>query len=186
MINNCVIQPVFSWVSGLNELEQSGKWFEAIELLKSKTDRNNPVFSTYSILAAECWLVLSDWNFYSIGNKTDFDRIRWELNDAFEVCKINFSEMPNYNFLFGYFISMFPEFFEMDDNQTINGTIIGNQMLKTAYEKDPEQLIYELFYRGTMNNDRKYKECRKRIKKLTNFYFPNNTAIEEYFRSVLK
>lgn len=111
----------FIKIEELEILDQQKRWKDTITLLERKTKENRYVDYLTRYLAELCF-ILTEWNFYAIGNESDFLLIK---NKLAVLIKEN-DEILNYKykFIYGYFSSMFPYIFtnNFDEEKKIEET----------------------------------------------------------------
>ena len=182
---------VFIEIKNLQKLEKEHKWKQVISLLQNKwfQDKNN--IDIMLRLASECWYIMSNWHFLNLDNsELDFDNIQNILIETYNYFSKNHTNNNKCLAMFGYMISLFPNYFYKDYDK--NGRIFlqfqnqGKDMLQLAYTNEPENKLYKALYLGTYNNSSKLiEDTKQELNDILQHLFPNNTEIEEYFKEVL-
>ena len=183
---------VFIEIQNLSELEKEKKWKQAIYLLKNKWNENKDDVEVILRLATECWYLMSNWEFLCLDNSDlEFQDVQNTLIETYNYfikhCKNDNKGLA----IFGYMISLFPNYFYTDKDN--NGKLflqyenIGKDMLKSAYENEPKNILYKTLYLGTTNCPNKtIDDAKHELNKIIQNLYPQNTEIEEYFKEILQ
>ena len=182
---------VFIEIQNLYKLEKEHKWKQIISLLQNKWyhDKNN--IDIMLRLASECWYIMSNWDLLDLNNSDlDFDNVQSLLIETYDYFSKNCTLNNKALAIFGYMISLFPNYFYTDYDK--NGKIFlqyenkGKDMLKLSYINEPENKLYKALYLGTSNNlDKIMIDNKQEWNTIIQQLFPQNTEIEEYFKEVL-
>ena len=177
---------VFLDVHGLLELEQSEKWYEATHMLYSlwNKDRNN--VDKLCRLISECWYVLSEWDCIQ-SNGLSFDTFKKVLAEATQYGLKHFDSNPDFLWLTGYMISLFPYLFYEDDSRDsyIDWEQRGKEMLLRSTQLAPDNLIARVFWLGSQCESAEYLAEKSRLALQLNNDLFGKTAIETYFNEIL-
>lgn len=177
--------PFFVKIDGLSKLENEKKWFEAIDLLKINILKHPNDKRYVYRLEAELFYILSNWIFYSIGNIDIYTEIKKEFINIYNKLNEELENNNDFNFIFGYFMSMFPDFFAFNSDNENDYINKGKGMLKKAYLNDSNNILFEYFYRGSIEIDDRYIKCKNELKKISHLIFPKESKIEIYFNEMI-
>jgi len=181
------IKNYFLAVDFLVELESQEKWEEACYLLQKIWEEDKLNSKKLVRLISECWHVLSLWDF---GIKTEglsFQIFQSMLMECTEFGLRNFENDPYFLCTTGYMISLFPHLFYewRDGDRYAEWESKGKKMLLKSNRLNPDDVIAKILYLGITSNFTKYNEAKALISSALVEYFPNETAIEVYFKDIL-
>lgn len=166
----------------LEIIEQQKRWIDTITLLEHKTKENDDVRYLTRYLAQLCF-ILSEWDFYVIGNKSDFLLVK---NKLAVLVKENDKIFDHkYKFVYSYFASSFPYIFTPYFKEEKKIEENAKKNLKEIYENNKNCSIYKYFYLGTNSLNKKERNIlhAKLIEEVDSI-FPPNTYVEKYFNSL--
>lgn len=171
-------------IPGLMELESQKKWLDTLIILENKNKNSNVKVEYLTRYLAQCCFLLSEWDFYSIGNHNDFLFVQKKL---IELIKEN-EKIQDYKFkfIYGYFASLVPYIFTFNHEEEKLIEERAKIELKEIYEKNKNCLIYKFFYLGTNNfKKRSRNKVAIQLKNEINYIFPPKSYVEEYFNSLV-
>ncbi len=177
---------LFEEIPGLIELEQSGRWDEAVDLLyRYWQDDKNSVQKLCRILF-ECWSVLIDPN-ADIQLKPHLAAYREKLIEVIRYGEEHFASDPLFLWGAGYCITLFPYLFYRADEGDMYGfwEEKGKKMLRYATEIEPDNLIARVFYYGCGSDHADYLRTRVQLAPHLDELLPGTSAIELYFKEML-
>ncbi len=187
MGKNEVTKMPFLTVAGLEELEQRGKWKEAINLLYElwKNDPND--VSKLNRIIAECWYVLAFFDCSIDDNTLSYRTIQIKLIETTNYGLAHHLSDVSFLSFTGYMINLFPHFFCEEETDECYGRLEkqGEDMMLSAVKTDPANIVAKVLYLGTQKPSSKYMALRSQVKRRLDVLFPNKSAIEWYFREVL-
>lgn len=166
-------------IEELSELEKDEKWNEARELLYKLWLSNKDDVNLAIRLGSECWYVLTEWEFIE-NTQLSYEVFINTLKEVSNYGLSRFKENDNFLWIFGYIISVSPFFFA-DDEEYEEFEKLGINMLKKAYMKNPENLIFKTLYLGTTRRIEEYNLAFVEITNNVASLLQGDTAIERYF-----
>ena len=189
---------VFPVIEGLEELEKEEKWEEARVILYDLWSADKDNLDFFMRLSSECWFLVAEWEV----EKTD--SLDWEVfQDTLIECMTYGIGVPHFydNTYFlcivGYMITLLPElcFNEKTKQGTFSETFLkweshGKEMLVKAVKRNPIDLVMALYLGFSRKNERNeemeemFVKAKKSVRKHIGEYFPENSAIEQYFKEV--
>lgn len=160
-------------------LENQGKWNEAKLFLLEKW-RENPYYPKAAIrLGFFCWYVSVEDE--GKEEDIDFDEIDCILKEVTDFGLANFKENTDFLWCFGYMISLFPYLF--GDYELWKKK--GDSMLKSAWEKCPDEPVYRYSYLGSTSTSRlERKEEFFRLQTVLEDRFRGEGVLALYFKGV--
>lgn len=177
---------VFIDVHGLLELEQAGKWYEATDMLYNLWSRDKTNIRKLCRLISECWYVLSEWSCIQ-NDGLSFGAFKKIMLEATQYGLAHFDSNPDFLWLIGYMISLFPYlFYEGDSNDSyIQWEQRGKEMLLRSTQLAPNNLIARVLYLGSQRESAEYLAVKRSLVLQLNNALSGQTAIETYFRDIL-
>ena len=144
----------FIEVEGLAELEQSGKWGEAKDLVYNLWNRDKKDEYKLCRLIFECWYVLCEWDSCISKEALSYDNFKETLIEAVRYGFEHFNTNSVFLWVCGYMISLFPYLFYKGDDDKLykEWEQQGKDMLLSAKNSDSENLIAKVFYLGTQKD----------------------------------
>lgn len=178
---------VFIEVYGLLELEQAGKWEEAKDILYDLWRNDKYNIDKLCRLISECWYVLSLWEIVTKKDESSFHSFKLPLLEATRFGLVHFNSHPQFLWMVGYMISLFPYLFYEEDQDSLyeDWERTGKKMLRYSTQIMPEDSIAKVLYLGTERESAQYISEKNKLFPQLNDFFPGYTAIEEYFKDVL-
>ena len=175
-------------IEKLSELEQKHQWNDAVILLQNLWNKNRNNEDLLLRLATECWYLITNWDLLDLEHANlRFEDIQSILIETYNFLIEHHSGSNKIIAIFGYMISLFPNYFYTDFDQ--NGKLflqfekIGKEMLHQAY-LNGAQPLYEILYLGSIHKV-KANSSEQALKLNVRELFPGDTAVEQYFREVL-
>lgn len=161
----------------LEELEKYEDAFHAYELLDYQSS-----FEHWKYFYFFLWYVNVEDIPLGTVELVDKHKLDERLKEVASIGFGQFSENPEFKFVAGYTISLFPyyygEYEEWEEK--------GNELLKAAYEQEPNNLIYELAYHGgSFGSNELYNETKLKAKKAVKTEFSGNGILDSYFIEVM-
>lgn len=177
---------IFLDVYGLLELEQAEKWYEATEMLYNLWRKDKTNLGKLCRLISECWYVLSEWDCIQ-KDDLSFDAFKKIMAETTQYGLVHFNSNPDFLWLIGYMISMFPFLFYEDgsDDLYIRWEKKGKEMLLRSTQLAPDNLIARVLCLGSQCESTEYLSVKKRVALQLKDALPGQTAIELYFKDIL-
>jgi len=174
-------------VEHLETLEKQEKWNEARELLYKMWENEKLNSEKLIRLFSECWYVLSLWECCINKEKLSFYAFQNTLIECTEFGIQNHMKKPRFLCIAGYMISMFPNLFYVNgtDKSYAEWEQNGIDMLRESCEFDPNDRIAKVLFLGTKAGFTEYRKEKKLLRLELASFFPNETAIEQYFKEIL-
>jgi hypothetical protein len=166
------LQDIFN----LEDNEQFDQTFEAYDKLYSQNKSDYEVWKHFYFFL---WLAIED----APSSFQDKINLRDLLKEMLIEGKQRFADKADFNFIAGYTVSIFPyEYGDYDDLEKE-----GNEMQYKATKLEPDNIIYELLYQGSLasTDTEKYRHLRINAAPKVLETFPGNGALNKYFRQVL-
>jgi hypothetical protein len=162
------------------ELESAEKYNEAYSLYRKLISENNEDFEMWKNYFFFLWSMLEDVN--GVFRK-DID-LRTELESELKSGLNKYSELAKFNFIAGYAVSIFP--YEFGDYEELDTK--GKEMLKKAYEMEPNNPIYVMAYLGSQSLNEKgqrlYEKACEESKPILITNYSGKGLVNEYFSQV--
>ncbi|MBL1219201.1 MAG: hypothetical protein D8M59_17115 [Planctomycetes bacterium] len=163
------------------ELENAEKYNEAYSEYQKLISENNADFETWKFYFFFLWSMLEDVN----GLFTEDIDLRTELESELKSGLKNYSDLAEFNFIAGYAVSIFP--YEFGDYEELDKK--GREMLKKAFDLEPNNPIYKMVYLGSQEpsekNQTEYQNaCLESELKVREIY-NGNGLLNDYFKQVL-
>ena len=178
---------VFCQITGLIELEQTSQWDKARILLIQKWEHNKSAEHTLRLIS-ECWYVLVMWELIENTNKGYDDFIHTLQKSTRFGCR-NYTHDATFLCIVGYMISLMPHLFVRENSQMnySQTEIYGKELLYRAKVLEKNNILIDTLYSGFQKytTERPQTETEK-LKPVLHEYFPGNSAIELYFKEILK
>ncbi|QYA26907.1 hypothetical protein G3I01_15850 [Gramella sp. MT6] len=163
------------------ELESKEKYNEAFTAYQKLILENPEDFKTWKFYYFFLWSMLEVSN-KQFTKKIDLNK---ELEKQLNIGLRKFSNLPEFNFIAGYTISIFPyQFGEYEDLEKKS-----IEMLKLATKSEPENLIYKMAFLGSQTgdlNDKEYVEISKKAQTSIKSEYQGKGLLNHYFLQVLK
>lgn len=165
------------------KFESEEKYNEAYSLYKSLLNSNPINFEIWNYYYFFLWSMIEDVNgfFTILSNK----ELRNELNKELEFGLKNFENIPEFNFITGYTITIFPyEFGDYDELEKV-----GKQLLSKASELEPHNVLFKMVLLGSLektNNIQKkeYNNLKSKVRKVILEKHGGNGLLNEYYNQV--
>jgi len=176
----------FLKIECLDEIEHQHKWELAVETLYNLWHEDMGNVSKLCRLISECWIILSKSESEFVLSTESFKSIKEKLINCTNRGLNSFSKEPSFLWLCGYMMTLFPYLFYDDSKDDLYSSVekIGGELLCRAKTLEPENYLYKVSYLGVGEFNDEYVRTRKKLQKVLNDIFPDNTMIEEYFREV--
>jgi len=183
---------IFNQDLKLEELEQNNKWQEAVNYLYQSWINDKFCINNVIRISSECWYILVEWEHSDMQQfGINYDNLRAILVEVLFFCKANFKNEPIINFVLGYMLSLFPEyFFSEEESNYDNLEKQGKNMLKKAKEIEPNNPVFERGYFNSIFNstslieNEEYNLTCQKARQNINQYFVGNSCMEVYFRDI--
>ena len=176
----------FLKVKGLEELERNEMWDAAIETLYDNWKADEYNVQKLCRVLAECWYVMSEYSAEFSVEKIKF--LKAILIETYQFGMIHFVSNQNFLWLAGYMSSMFPFYFYCEKVEDLYSKIEneGIHMLLVSTQIEPQNLLFKVLYLGTLGFSEEYDLARHQLMPKLNTIFAGASAIERYFKEVLK
>jgi len=160
----------------LEDQNQFDKAFENYSDLYAKDNSNYQIWKHFYFFL---WTAIED----APSSFHDKINLRDLLKNLFIEGKQHFADKADFNFIAGYTVSIFP--YEYGDYDNLEKE--GMEMLHNATKLEPNNIIYELLYQGslTTTDNEKYKRLRIDAAPKILETFSGNGTLNKYFRQVL-
>lgn len=177
----------FVEIAELELLEQNEHWGKAIDLLYKLWQNDKMNSANMCRVIAECWYVMAEWDCSINKDELDYQSIKKILIETTIYGLENNVSDVNFLSFGGYMILMFPYFFYEGNDSSFYDLWEnrGKEMLLSAVCDYPDNLIAKVFLLGTKESSNTYIEAKNELADRLEEYFPNNTAVEQYFKDVL-
>jgi hypothetical protein len=175
-------------VDGLEELERAEKWDDARRLLLGIWEADSDDVAKLCRVFSECWYVLVEWDCCIDTDGLDPDEFKRTLIRVTTCGMARFGRDYRFLWLAGYMISLFPYLFfgGNSDALFLEWEKKGRDMMSLATDIRPGDAIARAVYLGSGKASRAYARAKSQPRPVLSHTFPGNTAIEEYFRDVLR
>jgi len=181
----------FAHVEFLADLEKQEKWEDARMLLYKKWSNEKKNSDILIRLLSECWYILSEWDCSIVGSKDlSFQTVKSTLIECTEFGMKYFMNNSRFLCVAGYMISLFPYLFY--ENNLIHGSDYlyteweqkGVEMLHKSHKINPADKIANALNLGKTMDFSGYDEAKKAVQPEIKCIFPDETAIEMYFKDI--
>ena len=174
----------FIEVDGLEDLEKQEKWEEARSLLDDEWKDDKLNSDKLLRLLSECWYVLSLWDCCINTEKLSSQAFQDTLIECMNFGLSNFGNAPRFLCVAGYMASILPYLFYNSGSGDlfVEWEQKGIEMLRKSSDLDPNDLVAKTLYLGTSAHSSEYAEAEKCLSSQLSRLFPNETAIEMYFK----
>jgi len=173
-------------VEGLISLEKQERWDEARIMLYHEWCADRLSSAKLIRLLSECWYVLSLWDCCIDTNGLSYQSFKDTLIECVEFGLNNFNKEPRFLCVAGYMISMLPHLFYTGGAEEYSKwDQIGQDMMLRSIKLETNDQIAKVLHLGTSNSDCSYLSAKKQLAPDLNDYFPNDSAIENYFKDIL-
>lgn len=168
----------------LVKFEQQEQWDKSLEYLNNLMYSQPENKSVLYRFAAQNWYVLTFWSCNMPKDKLNKEMFKLGLKKAYTLAKEKWWRDSNCLWLFGYFMCINQIVFPYISTDVREVEKEGNNLISEAHSNDPNNQLAEILYLADNGNKRKYVEALKKCKKNITAYFPNQSAVEEYFSEV--
>lgn len=177
-------QRYFIEIDKLIELEKDNKLIDTIELLENEVERNNDSPEYLNRYLAQGCLLLSQWEFYSVGSSDEYRTLKRKLVEFIYEHRDNTCD--RYRFIYSYFASVNPNIFTFDPREENRIEKEARRLLRSIYINNKDNLVYKYFYLGqSIINKRRRNRLYEKLREEVNIIFPPETYVEEYFNSMI-
>ncbi len=165
------------------KLESEEKYNEAYFQYKSLLNSNPINFEICKYYYFFLWSMIEDVNgFFTIYNNEDLSK---ELNKELKFGLKNFENIPEFNFIAGYTITIFP--YEFGDYIELEK--YGKQLLFKASKLEPNNVLFKMVFFGSLENTndeqkKEYNNLKSKVSKeiLENYF--GNGLLNKYYNQV--
>jgi hypothetical protein len=174
-------------VEGLIGLEKQEKWEEARTLLYNLWESDKLNSDKLIRLLSECWYVLSLWDCCIDTENLSYQTFKDTLVKCVEYGLLKFNDNPRFLCMAGYMSSILPYLFYEGNTESlyVEWEQKGKEMLNLSTVLNGDDLISNMLSLGAKSATSEYFESVNKLLPMLNNIFPNETAIELYFRDVL-
>jgi hypothetical protein len=166
--------------SEVDALEKQEKWNEAKSLLTKEWQQNPTDLKRTIRLGFFCWYVLVEH--FPLGT-TDIDLRELDtlLKKITDYGLANFKTNEDFLWCFGYMIALFPFYFGEDEYWEAKGF----SMLKRAYERCPDEIVYRYTYLSMHPNTyENQKDEYHQLQAVLKERFQGEGLVSDYFKSI--
>ena len=166
-------------IDNIFELEDKGNFDAAFDLYNQYYQNNPTDFEIWKHFYFFLWIAIEDAS-------SDFHErinLRPRLQAIYNDGKTKFKNMPEFKFIAGWTVSIFP--YEYGDYEDLEKE--GKEFLRLAHEEKPDDKVYKMVYLGSFDSNKEErlsaeKEASSDILKR----FEGKGLLNNYFRDVLK
>lgn len=160
------------------EIEDEGDFDKAFELYNELYKTNPTDFEIWKHFYFFLWIAIED-------AKSEFHEkinLRQRMKEMFDEGKSKFQNLAEFKFIAGYTVSIFPyEFGDYDDLEKE-----GQDLLRQAYQKEPDNKIYRMVYLSSSNSDKnEYSQSVLDASPVVLKRFQGPGLLNKYFKQVL-
>lgn len=164
--------------------EQQEEWDKSLEYLNNLIYSSATNKSIVYRFAAQSWYVLTFWDCSMPKDKLNRNIFEEGLKKAYTMAKEKWWTDSDCLWLFGYFMCINQMDFPYISTDIREVEKEGNDLICKAYFNNPNNQLAEILYLADNGCKRKYMQARKKCKKNISVYFPNQSAVEQYFSEV--
>ena len=161
--------------------EQWDKCLEHLNCLVRSQPQNKSILYRY---AATSWYVLTFWHCIIPKDKLNRKKFELGLEKAYKIAKEKWWMDSDCLWLFGYFMCINQIDFPFISKDIREVERVGNALISKAYLNNPNNQLAEILYLADNEDTHKYRKALKRCKSNITSYFPNQSAIEQYFAEI--
>lgn len=167
-----------------DDYENLGQWYDAKNYMYSEWLKDRYNIKKFLRLSFLCWVISIDVGYLVDENKINQDEFQELLKKLFDFGVQYFKDNINFQWLYGYMVSLTPVLF---GNEFIMQEI-GKDWSYKAYLKDPQDpVIKSIFLEGIDFENRKklgYKQVCREIIPILESRFRGNGYMQKYFKSL--
>jgi hypothetical protein len=161
------------------KFEEANDFDGAFQIYRNLYSKSKKEYENWKYFYFFLWIAIED------GTEEFIEKInlRELLKKMFEDGKCQFSDFPDFNFIAGYTVSIFP--YEIGNYENLE--IESKEMLRKAHHLEPENLIYKIAYLGSLDNcdDSEYGKTKVEAAPKVLEQFSGEGLLNKYFRQVL-
>ena len=168
----------------LSFYEKESLWEESVLFLNALLSRQPDNKSILCRFAAQCWYVLTVWDYNMPTENLNKSVFEDGLKKAYGLTKERWWTDSDCLWLFGYFMyinQMAFSFVDVGFNDIENE---GVNLISRSYYINPHNQLAEVLFLGIKGDSRKYSKAKKALNKCIHLYFPQQSAVEHYFTEV--
>jgi hypothetical protein len=160
-------------------LEDSEQFDEAFNSYDNLYNQNKNDYNVWKHFYFFLWTAIED----APSSFHDKINLRHLLQVMFDEGKKAFADNPDFNFITGYTVSIFP--YEYGDYEDLEKE--GNELLHKATQLEPDNLIYKMVYLGSVSNvdQQLYRQAEIDAAPKVLETFNGTGALNKYFKQVL-
>jgi len=169
------------------ELDSSEYWDKVIDELKERYIFNKYDGETVLRLLFITWFIMLEGECFGYKNinMNDFSNNFIKL---YSDTKDSFKDDPNYLLIIGYIMNFTPEYFIKDYSKLNEYENLGREMVKKAFEANPQNIVSESIYRVCFESHEGYNKYQEKYKKnlemVLEEFFGNRGGMGDYFISI--
>ena len=168
----------------LDKLEQQEQWDKSLDYLNNLKTAQPSNKSILLRFAAQCWYVLTFWDCYMPTDKYNRKIFEAGLKESYIIAKEKWWADSDCLWIFGYFMCINQMAFSFVNADIREIEKEGNILICQAHFKDPNNQLAEILFLTDNDCKKKYLCAKKRRKNNINIYFPNESAVEQYFSEI--
>lgn len=168
-----------SRISKILELEETQKYEQAFHEYQ-KLDLND--FDNWKYFYFYLWYINVEHFPLDLAEFIQKNELDTKLKELAELGFERFGKNPEFQFLTGYTINLFPYYFGDYEEWEQR----GNDLLKSAHELDPNNGIFNISYQGSSyGTTESYNSAKKQAVELVQETFQGKGFLNTYFKDVL-
>lgn len=172
---------MLNWAE-IDKLEESQKWCDAKYATLKRWYED--IMNSYSLirLGFLCWYIIVEWGCIDTTgmSEEDFSNCEAVLKEVTEFGINNFADDPEFLWIFGYMITLFPWYF----GDHLEWEKKGTDMLAFAHHLKPEDPVITMVCLNGQP-ERQYQDACQNSKALLTTRFQGVGVMSTYFRQVL-
>ena len=178
----------FLHIEQLQEFESQEEWEQARALLYAVWSQEKSNGDKLIRLFSQCWYVLSLWDCCMPTDRLSYEIFQNTLLECAEFGIKNHAEHSRFLCMAGYMMSTLPYLFYANGTKDsfTEWECRGIAMLCRAYELDASDRVAELLHLGVPSEKPLHNTAIRMSKSELRTLFPGETAIELYFKDILK
>lgn len=170
----------------VDALEAQRKYREALDYMVHNLKTHPDDLKGFIRLGFLCWYIPVEWGILPDGDLTDEDykECQSRLRELTDFGLKTYRSHPEFLWIFGYMISLFPEVFV--DSHDAEAEMGGIKMLEAARVRRPEDPIIQLVISGARENEVEGSSgLNEQVARLLPERFKGTGEMQQYFREVL-
>lgn len=177
----------FMPVQDLVKLEKQQDWELARAVLYQIWEEDKENADKLIRVLSECWYVLSLWDCCIETDNLSYSVFQGTLRECMEFGEEKFQDNTKFLCITGYMLSLLPHLFYNSEPGFLyeKWEEKGREMLQKACESDNSDVVAKVLYYGGISFRGAYCQGKVDIASVVEDIFPEQTAIEQYFKEIL-